>query len=140
MGGRGIEDGNYTVKSAFLLLQGLELEEPIPVFNHALLQVAAPYLMCLRSAGGQCEGDYKQNKICINGEFYPRRLPRLVSFVTKWKNLWSTSYSVALFPSGSGPYVINAWLGVLTVLPENYWLYFLQHGADLRTQNLQRGA
>ncbi|XP_057442575.1 uncharacterized protein LOC130734247 [Lotus japonicus] len=128
------EEGSYIVKSAFSVLQGLELEEPILVFR-ALWQGTAPSNVLAfgwRVFWGRLQtqenmlrrgiipiGENTSCLFCHEVEETPNHL--LFNCFFSYQ-VWTLCYR---------------WLGALTAFPESSSLHFLQFGNEFRTLKQQ---
>ncbi|XP_057443839.1 uncharacterized protein LOC130735993 [Lotus japonicus] len=131
------EEGHYSVKSAFQLLQGLTIAEPILEFE-TLWKCFAPSNTLafgwktlwgriqtrtnLNRRGILHNGDSLTCAFCLGEE---ETLEHLLLHFSFSSQVWQKCYR---------------WLNILTVLPATCGMHFLQHGGEFMTANKRQGA
>ncbi|XP_057418205.1 uncharacterized protein LOC130712386 [Lotus japonicus] len=131
---KAAEEGSYTVKSAFEVMQDLELEEPIPVFLELWKGAAPSNVLAFgwRVFWGrvQTKVNLQRRGIITNGE------NTSCAFCQETEE--SLNHLLLLCPFSHQVWSLcHRWLGVLTALPDCVSVHFLQFGNDFRTLKQQ---
>lgn len=119
------------MKLAYDLLQCLDLEEPIPMYKILWQGVV---LFGWRVLWGRIQTKQNLDKRII----IPAELSLVCVFCLDKEEslehlLFTCPFSYQVWSS------FYKWLGVSTVLPENYWQHFLQHSAELGSLYQRQG-